>query len=89
MMTIHYIFGTALGAAYGIAAEEFPAATTAAGIPDGAVMWAITHGSIVPALELQEPPIDMTAAWYVWEFGSHLGFGLTVEIVRRELRKRL
>ena len=89
MMTIHYVLGTTLGITYGIAAEEFPAATTAAGIPAGAVMWALTHGSTVPALGLQESPAEMPAAWYVWEFGSHLVFGLTVEVVRRELRKRL
>ena len=89
MMTIHYVFGTALGITYGIAAEEFPPATTAAGIPAGAVMWAMTHGSIVPALGLQESPAKMPVNWWFWEFGSHLVFGLTVESVRRELRKHL
>lgn len=89
MMGIHYVFGTALGAAYGIAAEEFPAVTSGAGVPAGAVMWAVTHGSTVPALGLQEPPQEMPGAWYVWEFGSHLVYGLTVEIIRRVVRQGL
>ncbi len=89
MMGVHYAFGTALAVTYAVAAEEIPGITAAGGIPAGAVMWAGTHGSIVPALGLQERPDEMPAAWYVWELGSHLVFGLTVEIVRRQIRKRL
>lgn len=89
MMGVHYAFGTSLAVAYAVAAEEIPGITVGAGVPAGAVMWAATHGSIVPALGLQERPDEMPAAWYVWELGSHLVFGLTVEIVRREIRKRL
>lgn len=89
MMEIHYMFGTALGIGYGIVAEELPDVTVGAGVPIGAAMWAGTHGSVVPALGLQEPPDEMPAAWYVWEFGSHLVYGLTVELVRRAVRSRL
>ena len=89
MMGIHYAFGTSLAVAYSVAAEEFPQITEGAGIPAGALMWAGTHGSIVPALGLQGSPDEMPAAWYVWELGSHLVFGLTVEVVRRAVRSRL
>lgn len=89
MTGIHYIFGTTLGIGYGIAAEELFEITIGSGIPIGAAMWAGTHGSVVPALGLQDAPEEMPAAWYVWEFGSHLVFGLTVELVRRAVRSRL
>lgn len=89
MKDIHYLFGTTLGIGYGIVAEEILDVTVGAGVPIGAAMWAGTHGSTLPALGLQDAPEEMPASWYVWEFGSHLVFGLTVELVRRAVRSRL
>ena len=85
----HYVFGTGAGAAYGALAEVAPVVTVGAGVPAGAALWAGTHGSVVPALGFQADVDDEPEAWWVWEFGSHLVYGLTAEIVRRAVRARL
>lgn len=89
MTDINYLFGTTLGIGYGIVAEEILDVTVGAGVPIGAAMWAGTHVSTLPALELQDASEEMPASWHVWEFGSHLVYGLTVELVRRAVRSRL
>ncbi len=89
MTAIHYVFGAALGAAYGIVAETVPFAGNGFGAPAGALMWSITHGTTVPALGLQAPTRSMPAAWYVWELGSHVVYGTTCEIVRRIVREKV
>ncbi len=89
MTAIHYVFGAALGAAYGAIAEELPMVTVGAGIPAGAAMWLVTHGTTVPLIGLQSPTTEMPAAWFVWELGSHLVFGAAVEALRRRVREKI
>ncbi len=89
MTTIHYVFGTVVAVVYSIAAERSPFVRKGYGIPAGFVLWAGTHGSVVPLLGLQGKPTEMPTAWNVWELGSHLGFGLVVEIVRQVVRNAL
>ncbi len=84
----HYVFGSAVGVAYGMLAETAPVGA-GLGVPAGAALWAATHGSVVPALGFQADLDDLPEAWWVWEFGSHLTFGLAVEIVRRVVRSAL
>ena len=86
---IHYTFGTLMGAAYGAVAEVAPLVTWGAGVPAGAALFAGTHGSVVPALGFQADVADEPDAWWVWEFGSHLVYGLAAEVVRRAVRARL
>lgn len=85
--TIHYAFGIAVAAGYGLLAEKYPVVTTGGGLLAGAALWASTHGSTIPALGLQAPVKQMPKAWYVWELGSHLVYGLATETVRRGLRR--
>ncbi|MGS0749253.1 hypothetical protein [Halpernia sp. GG3] len=79
MPYIHYTLGTALALAYVFMRSKDKKTAVFAGFPAGATMFALTHGSIVPALGLQDDLRKMPKSWWVWEFGSHLLFGFFVE----------
>ncbi|MEP6297838.1 MAG: DUF1440 domain-containing protein, partial [Ilumatobacter sp.] len=83
MPYIHYAFGVGAGIAYFSVAQRRPIVTAALGVPAGAALWLVTHGSTVPAAGLQGTPRSMPRSWYVWEFGSHLVFGVALELGRR------
>lgn len=86
---IHYTFGAAFGAGYGIAAELIPTVTTGIGLAAGAGLYAVTHASILPLLGIQEPPGRLPRSAVAWEFTGHLGFGLTLELGRRAASRLL
>ncbi len=85
---IHWTFGTTVGLAYGVAAE-FTDAEAGFGVPASVALFGATHGTTLPALGLQADLDELPKAWWVWEFGSHLVYGVTVEIVRRAVRAAL
>ena len=85
---IHWAFGTTAGVAYGVAAE-LTDAEVGFGVPAAVALFGATHGSALPALGLQARPGRLPTAWWVWEFGSHLVYGATVELVRRGVRAAL
>ncbi|SFH93074.1 DUF1440 domain-containing protein [Halpernia frigidisoli] len=76
---IHYTLGIAIGISYIFARNKDKKVAILGGIPAGAVIFAATHGSIIPALGLQDNLRKMPKSWWVWEFGSHLLFGFFVE----------
>jgi putative membrane protein len=86
---VHYAFGVATGGLYGAIAELKPATTTGAGLPFGAAVWLITDEIIVPALGLSKPPTKYALSTHAYSIASHLVYGLTTEIVRREVRRAL
>lgn len=81
--SIHYGVGVVWGVGYGVLVRRRPEAALLGGTLAGAALFAVTHGSTLPAAGLQASPGRMPASWWVWEFGSHLAFGATVEAVRR------
>lgn len=85
---IHYAFGTAFGGLYGALAEATPVGQ-GYGLPSAVALWLGTHGTALPALGLQADPDDLPPATHVWELGSHLVYGLTVDVVRRLVRRVL
>ncbi len=85
---IHYAFGTGAGVAYGMLAEVSPVGS-GLGLPASLALWAGTHGTTLPALGLQADPDELPASAHVWEIGSHLVYGLTVDLVRRAVRAAL
>lgn len=85
---LHWTFGTSAGVAYGVLAEV-TGAEAGYGVPASLALFAATHGSTLPALGLQASPAKMPTAWWVWEGGSHVVYGLAVELVRRGVRKAL
>ena len=85
---IHYTFGAAVGAAYALLARRFPAVTGGGGAPAGAVLYGMTHASLVPALGVQPFPHQLPRAAFVWEGGSHVVFGMAMEAGRYLLAGR-
>jgi len=86
---VHYAFGVATGGLYGAIAELKPATTTGAGLPFGAAVWLIADEIIAPALGLSKPPTKYPLSTHAYSIASHLVYGLTTEIVRREVRRAL
>jgi len=86
---VHYAFGVATGGLYGAIAELKPATTAGAGLPFGAAVWLIADEIIVPALGLSKSPTKYPLSTHAYSIASHLVYGLTTEIVRREVRRAL
>jgi hypothetical protein len=86
---VHYAFGVATGGLYGAMADLKPATTAGAGLPFGVAVWLIADEIIVPALGLSEPPTKISLSTHAYSIASHLVYGLTTEVVRREVRRAL
>jgi uncharacterized membrane protein YagU involved in acid resistance len=86
---VHYAFGTASGAMYGVLAEVAPQVTTAAGIPFGAAVWLLADEVSVPLLGLSKGPTAYPLSTHVYSFASHLVYGATAELSRRAVRQIL
>jgi putative membrane protein len=89
---VHYGFGTAMGALYGMAMETSPRGVRAQRIPFfgslfGSALFLGADEMAVPALGLAEASESPTSHLYGW--ASHLVYGLTTEFVRRQVRSRI
>jgi putative membrane protein len=87
--SIHWGFGLAVGAAYGALAEFYPAATAKEGASFGMALEALTHEGALPVLGLSAEPEDQTPRARASEMTSHVVYGVSTEIVRRFVRRRL
>jgi len=85
---IHYSFGAGLGVAYTATANRCKGVSRGAGALAGIAIYAVTHGSVLPALGIQRPPWRLAPAAVAWEATSHLLFGMALEGVRRALGAR-
>ena len=83
---VHYLFGAAVGAAYGAAGEYRPSTTALSGLPFGTGVWIVADELGLPFVGLARTPTDYPAARHLAAFASHLVFGLATEAVRRQLR---
>lgn len=86
---IHWSFGAMTGAAYGALAEFYPAATAKEGAAFGMALETLTHETALPALGISLPVGSQTARERASEMTSHVIYGLTVEFVRRAVRRIL
>ncbi|HEX6772199.1 MAG TPA: DUF1440 domain-containing protein [Acidobacteriaceae bacterium] len=84
---VHYGFGTSVGAIYGMLLESMQVKLAGWGLPFGALVWLAAHVIVVPALDLSEPVTKSALASEAAELGAHLVYGVTVESVRRLLRR--
>jgi putative membrane protein len=85
---VHWSFGLAVGAAYGIAAEYFPSATAKEGITFGLALEALAQDGTMPALGLITGS-PLTPASGAGIITSHVVYGVATEVVRGFVRKRL
>lgn len=89
---VHYGFGTAMGALYGMAMETSPRGVRAQRIPFfgglfGSALFLGADEMAVPAMGLAEAAETPSSHLYGW--ASHLVYGLTAEFVRRQVRSRI
>jgi putative membrane protein len=84
---VHYAFGASMGVVYGAAAEITPRATFGAGLPYGAAVFLGADELAVPALGLSKPPKEYPASTHLYGLASHLVYGLSLEMVRRGVRR--
>jgi putative membrane protein len=87
--SIPWQFGALTGATYGALAEYYPAATAKEGAAFGMALETLTHEAPLPALGISLPVGSETTRARASELTSHVVFGLTVEFVRRTLRRIL
>jgi hypothetical protein len=83
---VHYAFGAAAGAMYGIAAERDGSATRGAGIPYGIAVWLIADEIGMHLGGFATKPTDYPLSRHAATLATHIAFGLSVEAVRRGLR---
>lgn len=83
--TMHYGFGAAAGAAYGAAAEFYPAATSKQGASFGMALIALNQDNILPAMGLAEKRAQTKRA-HTSELVSFVAYGVVTETVRRIVR---
>ena len=86
---IHWGFGAAAGAFYGVLAEYYPAATAKEGATFGLVLMSLTHDRALPALGLSDEPGDQTLRERTSESASHVLYGVVTEKVRVWVRSAL
>jgi len=83
---MHYLFGSTMGATYGVLVEFWDAARLGWGLPFGAAVWLGAHAITVPALGLSEPITRNPPAAEAIEGAAHLVYGAMLETVRRSIR---
>src|SRR5262245_37296581 len=85
---VHYAFGGVVGALYGAAADIVPRISAAFGLPFGMAVWLGAPVLAVPTFGPAEPPTRQPVGKEAEEFGLHILYGSTTELVRRSLRRR-
>ncbi len=86
---LHWVFGGVSGAVYGAAAEFRPSVTAWKGAAFGLAVNRIMHEGILPRAGMVEPVEDQPAQERVSEWFTHAVYGVTTEVVRGYMRKRL
>lgn len=87
--TIHWGFGALAGAAYGAAAEYYPAATERGGAAFGIALCTVTHEGVLPALGLAAKPEQQSGREHRSEIATHIVYGVVTETVRHLVRRVL
>ena len=85
---VHWSYGLAVGAAYGIAAEYFPSATAKEGVTFGLTLEALAREGTPPALALITGTQPAPAVGFK-TLTTHVVYGVATEVVRGFVRKRL
>jgi putative membrane protein len=91
---VHYAFGSAMGAAYGLANEFAPVgrkmlSPLMSGSGFGTALFLGADEWAVPALGLSSPPKKSAVSSHIYGWASHLVYGLTLEMVRKTVRRSL
>lgn len=82
-------FGASLGATYGYTKRDKPELNLLEGALFGASTWVGTHEVSLPMIGLKEEPKDIPFELQVNELLAHLAFGVTTELVRSLVARKL
>ncbi|HLS29972.1 MAG TPA: DUF1440 domain-containing protein [Flavobacteriaceae bacterium] len=84
---VRYTVGAGIGVVYIALANPIKAFRVNQGATAGIMVWTLSHASVLPKMKLQRRPDEMPDSWWVWEFGSHIIFGVALEQSRKLLSK--
>ena len=84
--SMNWGIGAAAGAAYGVAAEFYPAATSKQGASFGMALIALNQDNLLPSVGLGEKK-QQTKREHTSELVSFVAYGVTTETVRWIVRK--
>ncbi|MCU1262861.1 MAG: hypothetical protein JWO80_5746 [Bryobacterales bacterium] len=82
---VHYIYGTLIGAAYGLLATRARAVAAGRGTAYGAAVWLAGDEIAVPALGLGKSPKEAPLSSHANALASHLVYGAVTDSVFRLL----
>lgn len=82
---MHYGLGIGLGILYGVAAEFRPSVTAGFGTAFGIGSATLLDEGAVPVLGLGQAPWRTGLTSHLYSYASHLVFGGTAELVRRQV----
>jgi putative membrane protein len=86
---IHYVFGSAMGALYGVASELAPKSSAGRGVPFGAALCFGADEVAVPMLGLSGAPSETPVSTHASALAAHIVYGFTTDTVRRAVRGAL
>ena len=84
---VHYLFGTVMGALYGLATEYFPKARAGFGTAFGTLLFAVADETAVPLARFSGSPTHYPLASHLRALASHVVYGASTEAVRSTLSR--
>jgi uncharacterized membrane protein YagU involved in acid resistance len=84
---LHYAFGTAMGALYGLTTEYFPEARAGFGTIFGTLLFALADETAVPLAGFSGKPADYPVSSHLRALASHVVYGASAEAVRATLTR--
>lgn len=86
---VNFPVGATLGAAYGYGKKDKDEYNISDGVILGASTWVTTHETSLPFLGLEPKPTDIPVRMQINELVAHVLFGITTEVVRNLVNKKL
>jgi uncharacterized membrane protein YagU involved in acid resistance len=85
---LHFGFGAATGAIYGLAAERVPLPAAAKGIAFGMLVWSSSYLGWLPALGILSAATEHPAGRNALMIGAHVVWGATLGVLTERLAGR-
>jgi putative membrane protein len=86
---VNFPIGASVGAAYGFGKKDDDELNIKDGIILGGSTWITTHETSLPMMGLEPKPTDVPIRMQMNELFAHVLFGITTEVVRSTVLKRL
>ncbi|MBZ9729864.1 DUF1440 domain-containing protein [Salegentibacter sp. JZCK2] len=86
---VNFPIGASVGAAYGFGKKDNDELNIKDGIILGGSTWITTHETSLPMMGLEPKPTDVPIRMQMNELFAHVLFGITTEVVRSTVLKRL